>query len=640
MQTQVLINGVDVTASLVNYELENTYGDANTQVTFDFVRNINNSVTLITGQTVTIYRGWITPTDELIFQGYIEKISPENGKVQIIALDKLWDLVRKEVTHVYDSTVDPSAGKISAIFLDLVTTYGGLNADGTTVQDSGTTITIQKFVCNHTDIMERCQALADILDWQFYYRSDTDKVYFEPKGYTSNSNILTVGGNIIKIPKWNYDITQMINDVTIIGAYQEVQTTELGQIGVTSGYTTTGILLTQTPISTKVYGDASNPPTTLKLGGVVNSTSTYDYYVDVNQKSIFPKPSTTFTSNNYFQIQYTYAAPIPVHMTNAPSISTYGQFKKTISYTDIRTVSDAIARGNNLLFQYSTPFIFSTIQVKNSSTYHLAAGQLIQVIDNISSPNVNEQLFISRHRIRYPNDYDELDVGDQIWRLAEWTTSIEEKIKRINEDLSQNQDIVTELVTFDDTTNNLKLNPRYNLIQTQTNDGTTMIWGNPDYSNWNSFKWGANAFPVAPATVYIQQYKDTYQEFFYDTDMKTTGIVGYLANWDTTNKQLVFSATGSYPKYMKMGPLAMGITYNYVTVTLNYTGTLGTIQVSYDGTNYTTVSNGVRTKITPTNTTGVYLQLTQNGKHAWTILNTYNPDGTRNKSGINMLMEV
>ena len=278
--TQVKINNVDVGAYLLNYVKEEAWGDAIGFCDITLLKSIEAVLSLSTGQTVEIWRGWVTATDEKRFSGYIESIEPERGIIKVRAKDKLWDLVRKEVTHTYDATIDASAGKISAIFTDLVTTYGGLTADATSVQDSGTIILVNKLVCNHADIFERCKKLSDILNWQIYYRADTDKVYFEAQGFTPNPLLLTVGVNIIEIPKWNYDNAEMCNDVTIVGAYQEIETTESGQIGVTSGYTTASIALSFTPISVKVYMDAANPPTTLKVGGISGSTASYFYQVD------------------------------------------------------------------------------------------------------------------------------------------------------------------------------------------------------------------------------------------------------------------------------------------------------------------------------------------------------------------------
>lgn len=504
--TKVQINGVDVTSYLVKYEYEEAYGDIVGQVELNFIATINDANSIITGQTLEIWTGFTTSTDNKLFSGYIESFNLDGGLFKIIAKDKLWDLIRKEVNHKYDKDVSSQAGVISAIFKDLVTTYGGLNADDTTIQNSGTTETLQKFVCEHTDIFERCKALARALNWQFYYRADTDMVYFEPKGKTLNSAVLSVGDNIIRVPKWYEDNVELCNDITIAGTISQVQTTETGRIGVTSGYTTTAINITQIPISTKVYYDAANPPTTLKTGGLPNSTLTYDYYVDKENKQILPKTGTTFPANDYVKIDYTYGIPTPVHESDAVSVATYGEHKKTFMWEDIRYASDARVRAILYLDTYKDPFVYTTLQVKSNATISMRVGEQIRVIDNVNRPAKDENLVITKRRVRYPGDYEEIDVGDEIWRTIKWYAHIEEELKRLKEKELENQEVITEIVAND---YDVEYTHRYTKNE-NINGGTTLLS--------------------------IQQHNNKYTEDFADTDfLQTTD-----GTWET--------ATATNPK--------------------------------------------------------------------------------------------
>lgn len=538
MLKQVEINSVNVDDYIVSFEIERVYGDAISQVSIKVLKTITDVVTLANGQTLELWRGWTLATDEKVFDGYIEKYEVEGGIIKITGLDKMWDLVRKEVTHIYDSTIDASAGVISEIFEDLVETYGGLTAE---MQASGSVIVIDKFVCNHTDIFERCKKLAEILDWQMYYRADTDNVYFEPKGFTDNANTLTVGSNVQQVPKWNYDITEMVNDVTVVGAYQEVETTESGKIGTTAGYTTADITIAYEPISVKVYGDAGDPPTTLKVGGVVGSTSSYDYYVDKNQKKIVS--SSTFTTDDYYEIRYSYATPLPVRLYNQTSIDAYGQFKKTVTFTDIRTVEDALTRGRNYLAKYSTPFIYTTLRVKNVSTYGLQVGQMIRVIDDVSSPTVDSWLLINRHRIRYPADYDEIEVGDKYWRLASWQAQVEEKLKRIAEASFSNQDIVLDVV---DLTRTVIYQRRYMKVMKKVYpEGGAIgvflldneLYGLLDNNCLDDNIGGIEELSqICPGRSRLGETL-THEEYIYDNDFTEDGTT---ATVDTANNRIVF----------------------------------------------------------------------------------------------------
>jgi len=507
IQNLILIDEIDISSKVINYEYEQTWGDAISELEINVVRTISDVLSLQVGQTVEVFRAFVDPPDLKIFSGYIESFQPDGGKIKIICKDKLWDLVRKEITYVYDKDIDGVGGvlKLSNIFLDLVTT-AGLNADSTTIQDSGTDLTMNQFICNYSDIMDRCKTLASTLDWQFYYRADEDKVYFENKGFTSNSKILTVGSEIINVPKWNQDTTEMVNDLTVLGTNQGVETTETGQIDVTEGYLTTEIVVNFEPSSVKVYIDASNPPTTLKTGGVPETTITYDYYVDKANKKIIPKDGTTFTTNYYAQINYTYNIPRSVLLTNADSISTYGQFKKTITYTDIRSVEDAQNRGQNYLDRYSQPFNYATIKVKNSSSYSYRVGDVIRIIDNVNQPNVDGFFIITRIISRYPTDYDELTVGDKTWRLAAWQESVETRIKRIEEDKAANVINPNKLLSIDNTALiPIQVIPRYRRIYTDNGGGEVIAWAG--------------------------QYQNNYEEEFIDADFKD--IATTVSGWGT-----------------------------------------------------------------------------------------------------------
>lgn len=594
--TEVDINGVDVTDYVVRYESESVYGEAIGQVEITLSKNANSLVTIETGQTVEIWRGFSTATDTKVFDGYVESYEPNAGLYKIVAKDKLWDLVRREVTKVYDYTIDASAGKISEIFKDLVTTYGELNADSGTIQDSGNTIIIQKFVCKHTNIFERCKRLAEAINWQFYYRADTDKVYFEPQGFTSNSGTLEVGVNVIRVPKWNYDNTEMVNYLRVEGASQEVETTETGQIGVTAGYTTTGITLTEVPVSVKVYGDASNPPTTLLTGGIPDSTSSFDYSVDAVNRQILPAPSTTFTTNDYYLVNYSYAVPVPIEIPNQASIDAYGKFEKTVNFSDIKNVADAEVRGSDFLAKYSTPFIYTTLLVVSSSDLSLVVGDKILVVDNVSPKTFNQELVVTRLRLRYPADYTEVEVGDKYWRLAEWQASIMEQIKRLQEENQQDSDLVVQIVNMDNTQNSpVEITPRYRKVLRQDVGGTNLfILGHPKYGILGTSKLGDTDLSDEEDH-WIAQSNNTYSEDFTDTDFN-----------DSTITNATWSGSGNVSFTAGQVAASTSIDYNNGTIT---TATLTAdnstnlvFSMAADGTNYELVTSGTPHTFTHTGT--------------------------------------
>lgn len=478
--TQVKIDSIDVTNYLVEYVFEKTFGDAVHTIDMTFAKSVDEVLILSAGQRLEIWRGWTTATDEKIFDGFVEKFVFEIGKTKIVGKDKMAQLITREVTHTYFDT-DPQAGKISDIFKDLVTTYGGLNADAGSIQDSGGAYLITKYVCNHADVFERCKRLAEALDWQFYYRADTDKVYFEPKGFGTNSNVLEVGGltqNIVEMPKWSEDNTEMINWLTVIGANQLVETTQFFN-GTGALFTFT---LTEVPVSIKVYLGG-----TLQKGGLEDVTTNPNYTVDSKAKTITFVVVPPIGTNN-IEVRYSYSVPIPIELVDPASQTNYGIYRKTIFFQDLKNVADAEVRGQNILTTYASPFQYTSLKIQNIDASEILLGQRIRVVDRFN--DIDDYFTINRFIMKYPTNYDDLYVGDKYWRSAEWQSNVEERLHRLEEQNFENQDKLLQLRTFEP---DFTIQPRYFTTTVQSIAGNVLIWGNPSFGTWNVYYWGSNA---------------------------------------------------------------------------------------------------------------------------------------------------
>jgi hypothetical protein len=452
MITQVKIAGINVTSKVLNWNIERPYGDSMASLNLEVVKSISSLVTLTNGQTIEVWRDFgavITDPDDKLFKGSIEKFDVQGGRVAISAKDQLILAQNTEVTKVYIDT-DAQAGVISDIFLDLVNTYTDLTADGTTVQDSGAVDILKKFVCNHNNVFDRLQALAKVLNWQFYYRADTDKVYFEPQGYTSNANTLTVGDEIIKVPKWENDSTALSNTITVIGAKQLTEITEFfnGDGG------TVAFTLANTPESIKIWVGAANytlagndyphkDNANLLEGGVDIVTTSPDFTIDkINKKVTFAVAPGNFTNN--VEINYTYNAPIPLRLLDPASIASYGDRQTTATIMDVRDLDDAYMRGSNLLANSKNPKVYAELRVKKHSSLNLQVGQLVPIVDSVNS--VDDIFLINRYVFRYPLDYDLLYVGPKEWRLIDQQGDILNRIKKLEEEQFRDQDAVINLI--------------------------------------------------------------------------------------------------------------------------------------------------------------------------------------------------
>ena len=546
--TKVVIDSVTVRddssneKKVINWEYEKTNDTIISQLSMEVLASINDLVTLTVGQTVEIWGGFTNSDDTKLFSGFISKAEPEGGIVKLTCMDKMWNLVRRNVNTVYEET-GPQAGVISAIAKDLIETYGGLTAS---VQATGTETgkTVGEFRCDNTDIWGRLMALAKAVDYQIFYDAVNDTVHFEPKGFTDSGETITVGKEIVEIPKWTNDTSRLVNDLRVDGALSLTQTrfpigTGVGQINVTTDFDTDGIVLTKTPESVELIMDASTPPTEVKIGGTKDASSGHFYYVDTLNKKIVPKTGTTFTTNHYAIVNYTWYAPSPIHQINQSSIDTYGLSEKAITLNDVQTVADAEARTTEILSKLSTPFLLGSFKVLNNSLTSFGVGDRIVIVDTVNNPNVNSELIINKQRLVYPGNVQEIDVGDEGLKLKDWQINVEERLKRIEEQLSlKNQDLILELRDF---SNSLTISPRYRKITTTNIAGDTMIWGSDDFGIWGTAKWGSTAnisFVLGnisaailgtsklgsqssePVDHFISQYQDTYTETFIDDDFE------------------------------------------------------------------------------------------------------------------------
>ena len=567
-------------------------------------RSVIDLVDLTNGQIVEIWGGWTTSTDKRYFYGYVDDIESEGAIIKILCKNEMILLVRKNINHIYESGVDASAGEISEIVEDMIETYGGLNA---TVQSSGTEDgkRIDQFKCINTDIWERVYLLKKALDWDLYYNDSDRVVYFEPQGYNVSGITLTVGTEIIGMPNWDLDTSNMINDLRVDGASVPTEITETGQIGTTAGYTTVSITLDHTPDIVELYMDAGTPPTTQKIGGTKDSSSGHFYYVDRENKKVMPTVGTTFTTDHYAIINYSWAAATPIHMYNQESIGTYGIFQKTLQFDDISSVADAESRASNILSARSKPAITGKILVRSASANIPNRGESILIVDE-KTPKISGEYFsgeyiVNKITYKFPSAYEELEVGSKKINLADWQQTTEERIKRLEENSVRNQDLILELVEISNLEdNNSKITaPRYFQSITENYDvsNNRMIWDNVTHGIWDSDKWGdgTDTFETA-ITNFMMQYSNLYTEDFIDSDFENT---------DTSN--CTWDDDGSITFTSGQIAESLPIDYNNGTIT---TATLTSTEVSgsfdyemtSDGSNWESVTSGTAHTFSDTGT--------------------------------------
>lgn len=602
-KTKVIINSVTIKDSngspdpnkLISWEYEKD-DESISEAELILPRSVNDLVDLKNGQLVEIWAGWTTSTDRRYFYGYIDNIKPEGAMLKVTCKNEMILLVRKNVNHVYDSGIDASAGELSEIVKDLIETYGGMTA---TVQASGTEDgkRVDQFKCINADIFERIMTLKKALDWELYYNDSDRKVYFEPLGYNDSGKILTVGTEIVGMPEWDFDTSNMINDLRIDGSFTQTEITESGQIGV-GDYTTTGIILNQTPDIVELYMDAGTPPTTQKIGGTKDSSAGHFYYVDRENKKIMPTTGTTFTADHYAQINYVWSAPAPIHMINQSSKDNYGVYEKQIELSDISSVQDAESRGASILAKRSLPFITGKLLVKSENANIPLRGDIIRIIDNktptVNALNLTGDYIVNKIKYKFPSAVEELEVGDKQWRLADWQQTTEERLKRLEEQFIRNQDILTELINIQNISART-IDPRYRKITKETMaDGSNFILGHASQGLLGSDVLGRQA--DASTNHFIQQFENLYTEDFIDSDFE-----------DTDNSDCTWDDDGSITFTSGQIAQSLSIDFNNSTITsakLTSTEVSGDFdyEMTADGTNWESVTSGIAHTFTNTGT--------------------------------------
>ena len=639
--TYVTINGIDVTTNVLGWKLIDTFGSEIPDLFIGLSASILTTIVPENGHEVIVKRGPVTGQEYNIFRGNVDTVAKNRPYIDVRCKDKLIQLIKTDVNISFDKDIDSEAGVASAIANTLITTYGGMSTNsGATVVSTGAVTLLERFLCRKTDIFERVKWIADTFDYQIYYNYDDDYVYFEPTGYTTNPNPLTVGGNVSNIPKWDFDNTQVVNQVRVDGAEQMVETTETGRIGTDPGYSQTTVLLTKSPFSTKVYVDPNTPntydATTLKIGGTIDGTADadFDYSVDPETNTITWNTSNyTPGATDYVEVRYTYPSPVPVLRKRQTSIDAYGLSSTTKSFSDIKTIEDATNRGTLFLDTYAEPFVRVKLNVSTILNDY-RAGEKVTIVDDAN--NENQTLVINKLIRSWPHKFDILECGNKEYQLAEFNKNTLDRIKRLEEAQNKNDDILIQIIDLDHV---FKPRRRYMQLQKQSIAGDTLIWNHPNYGFWNSFKWGGDAqesFVLgspsygilgtnklgsqlsAAINVALVQGNMTYEEYAYDTDFHDA--VNSTATFSTVTQDIAFTAGQVW--YSDV--IDVGTTLSFITVTLGTTtGTL-LIEISSDNkATWETVTEGVRTAVASSDGTGTYIRITENAAGVATIDNTY-----------------
>lgn len=504
-KTYITIGGVDVTNYLSKWKIARAYGDDVSQIEISLSSRVTSILTLdetSIGDEVIVKRGATTGQEKFIFRGEISTFNLAGTIISMVCYDKLYEARRASVTKSFDKNIDTEAGNIAEIFSTLINDYtDNLVADSSSVQT--TEYTLNKFICNNADVLERCQKLAGTIGWAFFYNPEDELVYFQPKGFVENTLSLVVGENIVEVPVWSFDSSQLANQIKVIGAEQEVETTELFN-GTGSQDT---FVLSNTPVSVKVYVGS-----TLQSGGSAGQTEgTYDYEVDQeNKKIIFTSGNEPGAGTNNVEVRYSYMLPAPVTGRSQPSIDNYGTFEKTIFSSNVKTRDDAKTFLSGYLDEYAEPFV--NTKLKMVSATDVDPGEVIAPVDSFN--DVTKSVIVLKVTMQFPYKYDEIECGDKILRLEEWLKGLNDRLRALEEEAGKSQDLLLHVIDL--YREDVSFYRRFFQQRKKELTGDGFILGNSAYGVLGTDKLGDTGDSFSDFS--IVQGENDYRELLHDND--------------------------------------------------------------------------------------------------------------------------
>jgi len=520
MEDEIIIDGIDVTSYRLNWKFNSIWERAIDTLSIELSASVRDIISLRTGLSIQIKRGYVSATEEYVFNGQITSTKPLYSTIVLTCKNRMYDAIKNAQSKSWEKDVDTSAGVGSEIFKEICdncalsyTPALSTLTDGSIHYTGGTdALKITKFIQNDEDDFDRLSEIADIYNWIISYDYANDRVNFKPKGYASYPVALNVGTEIPVQIKWEEDMEQLLNKVKVNGAtvYDKIVETFTGAA---SSFT-----LSSTPEDTEVRINHTTTDDLQTRGqkGVGTIGTDFDYYIDVERKLL------VFSANvSNVWINYGAQVPLPVIAKNQTSIDKYGgpnkiPHYKQFTFPEIKDLEDAKKKANEILAKYSNPFILAKKVPVSTDTLQtngvINVGTMVNIIDSFSNRNVN--VFVSEVEKSWPHVHDRITIGDQTWKTETWQANQMRNINKIFNQLNKNQDILYQTI---DLTREVSFERRSMQLETTTG-----------------------------SVVYLGQGDKTYKEVLYDTDYfdSSTSSSGVVVN--TTAKKLLIPEGDTY----------------------------------------------------------------------------------------------
>ena len=451
-------------------------------------------------------------------------------------------------------------------------------------------ITISKFIVKDETPAKVAERLIKLLNWQL--RTDNDKnFYFEPEGNTTNNKALIVNTNCYVNGTWKYTPNSIINDLTLKGGNALFDTSE--------SFTATASQTTFT-VMKKIAGNIRITDNgTEVVGGIEGSTTTYDYYVDNDDKTIIFLVGRTV--GHTIVITYAYEVPIKINARDEPSILANTTFSRKITDKSIVKMADARKRAKQILKTYSTLTKQAILLVGYNTDY--LPGQTVTVTDSFN--NIDQQLVISKVQLKYPQGQKLVTVGTPSLNMFTWQKDIDDRL-RVLEQAQDNSDLIQQYKNF---TEQINITEKVGRIRGRTETlGDSWIVGSSTNgivgTNTSTQGGGQQVVGASGRTEtveFVVNYQDIFRERFnFNTYIDTTNTT---ATVDNTNEDCDFTSG----QILQSEACFKGDgTITSATFTSDSTTNLAFQLSANNGVNWENVTSGTEHTFTNTGTTLLY----------------------------------
>jgi hypothetical protein len=371
---------------------------------------------------------------------------------------------------------------------------------------------------------------------------------------------------VINSPLWEEDISSMRNNIIVNGATQTDT-----RIETFTASADTDFILSYSPLTVGVTVDG-----VLQTLGIDGATTTYDYTLDVDLKTI------TFIAAQTGTVVVTYSAvvPAPVSGKNVESINEFNVEQEAIySFNDITTIADAESRLQQLLTLIGTS---QKSTVLNVTAFNIKVGNKINYVNPLDS-RLDGPYVVNSRVINYGTDYDVIKIGTPKIDSSIIFLDFDERLKQLEGTDTEFIGILRRLFNLFRT---FSYGKRYFKKQKRDRSNDILYDTGRFYDNGELYDQGAeNEFEDFT----VIQGNNTYKELFYDDDFYDASNSNNVT-WNTSTNKITFLANG----YVQTSALFKDGTETKLITQMSFsftnTGTLSYYASADGGTNWELLS--------------------------------------------------